>query len=164
MSDLPELTIQRQFNAPPALVWRAWTDPTHLQRWYGPNVETVIHEFSLQPGGVWKNEMKMGKGSNYELMVFQEVAEPEKLVWHHSSADADWNVTSNPMMPNWPQTFLTTAQFSATGGGTQLNFSQSPLNASEAEIATFANALAGMQGGWGKGFDIVEEILAELAA
>ncbi len=144
-------------------MWRAWTDPAHLQRWYGPNVESVIHAYELKPGGVWRNEMKMGKGSNYELMRFQEVVEPEKLVWHHSSADENWNVVSNPMMPNWPQTFLTAAVFTATAGGTALRFSQSPLGATAAEIETFAGALAGMQGGWGMGFDIVETILAELS-
>lgn len=63
MSDLPEFVLDREFNAPRELVWRAWTDPALLQRWYGPGVETVIHEFDLEPGGVWLNEMKMSGGS-----------------------------------------------------------------------------------------------------
>ena len=52
MSDLPEFVLDRVFAAPPELVWRAWTDPEILKRWYGPNVETVIHEFTLEPGDI----------------------------------------------------------------------------------------------------------------
>ena len=47
MSDLPEYILERVFNAPRELVWRAWTDPDVLHRWYGPGVETTIHRFDL---------------------------------------------------------------------------------------------------------------------
>ena len=38
MSDLPEFVTDREFDAPRDLVWRAWTDPELLARWYGPNM------------------------------------------------------------------------------------------------------------------------------
>ena len=56
MSELPEYVLERIFDAPRELVWRAWTDPELLQHWYGPGVETIIHEFDLKPGGAWLNE------------------------------------------------------------------------------------------------------------
>ena len=91
MSDVPELVLDRVFAAPPERVWQAWTDPALLARWYGPNVETVIHRFELEPEGVWLNEMKMSQGASYQKVVFKEVIEPKKLVWHHfSSVDANW--------------------------------------------------------------------------
>ncbi len=62
MSDLPEFAMDRVFDAPRELVWRAWTDPELLHRWYGPGVETVIHKFDLEPCVVWLNEMKMSGG------------------------------------------------------------------------------------------------------
>jgi uncharacterized protein YndB with AHSA1/START domain len=58
MSDIPTYVLERMFDAPRALVWQIWTDPKLLQRWYGPNVETIIHQFDLRPGGAWLNEMK----------------------------------------------------------------------------------------------------------
>jgi len=64
MSDLPEYILDRVFDAPREMVWRAWTDPELLSRWYGPGVETIIHKFDLKPGGVWLNEMKMGDKSD----------------------------------------------------------------------------------------------------
>ena len=45
MSEVPEYVLIRKFDAPRDLVWRAWTDPALLHRWYGPNIETIIHEF-----------------------------------------------------------------------------------------------------------------------
>jgi uncharacterized protein YndB with AHSA1/START domain len=65
MNDLPEYSLGRVFEAPRNLVWRAWTDPKIIQHWYGPGVETVIHEFDLKPGGLWLNEMKWGGNSHY---------------------------------------------------------------------------------------------------
>jgi len=58
MSDLPIYVLERVFDAPRELVWKAWTDPKLLPRWYGPNVETIIHRLDVKPGGLWLNEMK----------------------------------------------------------------------------------------------------------
>lgn len=164
MSDLPEYVLDRVFDAPREMVWRAWTNPELLSRWYGPGIDTIIHKFDLEPGGMWLNEMKWGEKSDLSKMVFQEVVPLEKMVWHHSSTDADWNVVSNPMMPDWPRVLLTTVTFTDDGSKTRVRLSQVPLDATDAEIACFASAMAGMDKGWGSGFKIIEEILAELQA
>lgn len=162
MAELPEYVIDRIFDAPVALVWRAWTDPELLARWYGPGVETIIHKYDLKPGGVWLNEMKWGEKSDLSKMAFVEVVPEQKIVWHHSSTDKDWNVASNPMMPDWPKVLLTTVTFEENGGRTRVRLTQTPMDASAAEIACFTNMMAGMDKGWGSGFEIIEEILGEL--
>ena len=165
MTDLPEYVLERHFKAPRELVWRAWTDPEILQRWYGPGAETIIHEFSLEPGGAWLNEMKWGGNSNFQKVLFQEVVEPERLVWHHHSCtDANWNDATNPMMADWPRLLLTTVTFAADGDTTLVRLSQVPMEASDAEIACFAAAMANMDKGWGAGFAMIEEILNEIRA
>ena len=94
MRELPEFILDRSFDVRRELVWRAWTDPEVLHRWYGPGVETIIHKFDLKPGGLWLNEMKWGGKSNFQKVVFQDVTPPSRLVWHHhSSTDSDWNDT-----------------------------------------------------------------------
>ena len=162
MTDLPRYQTERYFDAPRALVWRAWTDPNLLARWYGPGVETIIHKFDLRRGGLWLNEMKWGETSDLSRMNFQDVVPQERLVWHHSSADAGWNVTTNPMMADWPRVLLTTVTFADAGAHTRVQISMVPLDATEAEIACFGGAMGGMDGGWGKGFAVIDEILAEL--
>ena len=99
MSELPEYISDRIFDAPRELVWRAWTDPELLHRWYGPGIETIIHKFDLKPGGSWLNEMKWGGNSDFSKMVFQEATQLQRLVWHHSSSDSDWNIKADPLGP-----------------------------------------------------------------
>ncbi len=162
MSDLPTFVLDRVFDAPRDLVWKTFTDPNLLARWYGPNVETVIHQLDVTPGGLWLNEMRMGKGSHYERMEYLEVAAPERLVWRHSAADAGWNITANPMMPDWPKVLLTTVIFTEEDGQTRMRLTWVPEGASEAEIACFANALAGLGKGWGAGMEVLTALLKEL--
>lgn len=164
MSELPEYIIDREFDAPREMVWRAWTDPELLARWYGPGVETTIHKFDLKPGGIWLNEMKWGDKSDLSRIVFQEVVPPERLVWHHSSADADWNIIANPMMADWPRVILTTVIFEDMGSRTNVRLTWEPFEATNAEIACFAGAMDGFGKGWGAGFAIMDELLAELQA
>ena len=163
MSDRPEYVLERTFAAPLRLVWRAWTDPEILHRWYGPGAETIVHEFDLEPGGEWLNEMKWGDNSNYQKVVFQEVDEPNKLVWHHHSCtDADWNDATNPMMANWPRLLLTTVTFAEEGDGTKVRLAQTPLEATDDEVSCFAEVMSNMDKGWGVGYTMLDNILEEL--
>lgn len=163
MSELPEYIFDRVFDAPREMVWRAWTDPELLHRWYGPGAETIIHEFDLKPGGSWLNEMKWGGKSLFQKVVFKQVTPPSRLVWHHHSCtDSDWNDTANPMMADWPRLLLTTVNFENMGDKTNVRLSQVPIEATDAEIACFAEAMAGMDKGWGSGYAIMDELFAEL--
>lgn len=52
--EAPHLAISRVFDAPRALVFRAFTDPIHLASWWGPSGHTVCAEgmsFDIRPGG-----------------------------------------------------------------------------------------------------------------
>ncbi len=164
MTELPVYILEREFDAPRALVWRTWTDPELLAKWYGPGVETVIHTLDVQPGGVWLNEMKMGDQSGYQKSEYTEVIEPERLVMLMSTTDAEWNLSPNPMMPDWPATLLTVVTFEEQNGKTKMRLEWSPHEASEAEIACFAGAVENLGKGWGAGMDMLAAMLAELQA
>jgi uncharacterized protein YndB with AHSA1/START domain len=164
MSDSPIYVLERVFNAPRELVWKTWTDPLLLARWYGPNVETIVHRLDVTPGGLWLNEMKMGQRSSYQRSEYTDVVEPERLVCLMSNTDADWNLAPNPMMPDWPRVLLTTVTFEETGGRTKMRLTWAPHEASAAEIACFAAAIDGMGKGWNAGMELLAEMLAELQA
>ena len=51
-----------------------------------------------------------------------------------------------------------------TGAKTKVRLTMVPLDATEAEIACFSAAMAGMDKGWGSGFKVLDEILGELRA
>ena len=164
MSDLPTYVLERVFDAPRELVWKTWTDPKLLPRWYGPNVETIIHHLDVKPGGLWLNEMKMGERSSYQRSEYTEVIKPERLVCLMSNTTADWNIAPNPMMPDWPRVLLTTVTFKEDGANTKMRLTWVPYEASKAEIACFAAAIDGMGKGWNAGMELLAELLVELQA
>jgi uncharacterized protein YndB with AHSA1/START domain len=163
-SDLPTYVLERTFAAPRELVWRAWTDSKWLPRWYGPNVETIIHRLDPKPSGLGLIEMKWNGKSNYQRIEYNEVTPPARLVWLHSNSDANWNVTSSPMMPDWPRVLLTTVTFEEDGGRTGLRLTWVPHEANAAEIACFSAAIDRIGKGWDAGMELLAELLAELRA
>jgi len=164
MTELPTYVLERIFDAPRELVWKTWTDPELIVRWYGPNVETIVHRLDVEPGGLWLGEMKWDDNSHYQRVEYTEVTPPERLVWLHSVSDAEWNVIANPMMPDWPRVLLTTVTFDEDGDQTKMRLTWVPHEASEAEIACFAGAMEGMGKGWGAGMALLEDLLVELQA
>ena len=79
----------REFDAPRELVFSAFTDPTHLARWWGPNgFTTTTSSFDLRPGGVWRFVMHGPDGRDYQNRItFEEVVRPERLVYRHGGGD-----------------------------------------------------------------------------
>jgi uncharacterized protein YndB with AHSA1/START domain len=161
VSDVPTYVLERLFDAPRALVWKAWTDPTLLARWYGPNTETIVHRLDLKPGGLGLVQMKWGGRSNYQRIEYKDVTPPERLVWLHANADANWNVTPSPMMPDWPRLLLTTVTFADEGGRTMLRLTWVPHEASAAEVTCFAAAIERIGKGWSAGMELLAKLLVE---
>ena len=162
MGDLPTYVLEREFDASRELVWRAWTEPELLSRWYGPRAETVVHRLDLEPGGLWLLEMRMGGNSSFQRAEYTEVTAPKRLVWLHSVSDADRNVIANPMLPNWPRVVRSTVTLEDDAPRTRMRFTWVPHEASEAEAAVFANAVGEMGKGWEAGMKLLEGILAEM--
>lgn len=163
MSDLPEYTFKRVFDAPAPLVWKAWTTPELLSRWYGPGATTTIHKFDLKPEGLWLHEMAWGENSNFQKVIFKEIIPERKITWHHHSCtNANWEDISNPMMPDWPHLLLTEVTFAGNEDNTIVILKQIPMEATQAEIDCFTEMMSNMDGGWGSGYKIIDEILKEL--
>ena len=80
-----ELVTTRVFNFPKQLVYRAWTDPEHLKKWWGPTGFTnTFHIFELKPGGRWSFIMHGPEGANYpNESVFVKIVENEQFVFNH---------------------------------------------------------------------------------
>ncbi len=162
MHDLPIYVLEREFDAPCSLVWKSWSQPELLAKWYGPGVETIIHRLDLRAGGLWLNEMKRGDQSYYQRIEYTEVITHRRIVCLMSDCDDQWNVIQNPMMEDWPKILKTIVTFEEIEGKTKMTLTWSPYDASEAEIACFKNAIENFGKGWHSGMDIIAEILFEL--
>lgn len=76
-----EIYSSRELNAPLELAYEAFSNPIHLQKWWGPEGFTnTIHEFDLRPGGKWLLTMHGPEKGHYEnSSIFKNVV-PNKLV------------------------------------------------------------------------------------
>jgi uncharacterized protein YndB with AHSA1/START domain len=91
----PELVVERVFDAPRALVWRAWTDDEQAVKWMGPPTcpaKKIKSDF--RPGGKWRTIL-YGTQQGQDLChggKYLEIVEPERLVYTFA-----WN--DHPEMP-----------------------------------------------------------------
>ena len=155
-----EFNITRLFDAPPELVFKAWTEPEHLSRWFGPKGTVVKSvQMDLRPGGSLLSCMEFNGHASWGKWVFREITPPRKLVYVNSFSDEKGGLTRHPMSQTWPLEMLTTVTFEEQKGKTRLSLAWVPLNANAEEIQTFLGAMEGMKGGWTGSFDNLDSEL-----
>lgn len=105
------IEIVRLIDAPPDLVFKAWSTPHHLGNWFGPRgFTTTTSEFALRPGGVWRFILHGPDGTNYRNHIrFVEVVPSERLVYEQNGGDD----TDSPL-------FHVTVTFAEESGRTRL--------------------------------------------
>jgi uncharacterized protein YndB with AHSA1/START domain len=95
-----DLTVQRVIRAPRAVVWRAWTDPARLERWWVPAPERcTVERLEVRPGGAFVT--RLGGGPHVDA-AFLVVDELERIVFTNA-IDSDWR-------PATPQPVAMTAE------------------------------------------------------
>lgn len=77
-----EIFMEREFNAPRELVFKAYTDPELFKQWMGPRELTMdLEVFESKNGGSWRYISKDQDGNEYAFHgVNHEVAFPERLI------------------------------------------------------------------------------------
>lgn len=95
-----EIVMTRVFDAPPRLVFEAWTNPEHVPHWMlGPEGWTMpVCEIDLRPGGAWRFVWRRSDGTEMEMHgLYREVKPPERLVTTESWG-GDWPETINTLV------------------------------------------------------------------
>jgi uncharacterized protein YndB with AHSA1/START domain len=155
-----ELVITRVFDTPRELVFKAWTEPERLKRWWGPKgFSTPYCKIDLRPGGVFFYCMRSPDGLDVWVKgVFREIVVPERIVLTDAFADAEGNVvppTHYGMSPEWPLETLLTVTFEEHAGG-----KKTKLTLRHAGIPPGAER-DGAQQGWLETVDRLAEYLAK---
>ncbi len=147
------LVIERIFDAPRELVWRAWTEPEHFMRWYGPEGFTVpTCEIDLRVGGRRLIGMRSPDGQEYWTTgVYLEIVPLERFVATESMADEHGNVVG--MGGDAPLETTVTVTLEDLGGG------KTKLTLRQAGWPDDSMA-AGASVGWNQAFDKLAEVFA----
>lgn len=152
------LSVTRTFEAPRSLVFKAWTEPERVVRWWGPKGFTTPYcTIDLRPQGVLHSCMRSPEGRDYwSRNVYREIVEPERIVCTDSFADEQGNPVSPRaygMSPDWPEEALITVTFAEADGRTRLTIEHAPLKPGpERDMC---------QQGWNESLDKLADYLAE---
>ncbi|MEZ6244219.1 MAG: SRPBCC family protein [Phycisphaerales bacterium] len=86
-----EFVLMREFDVPRDLLWKVWTDPAHLAKWWGPTgFSTTTHSQDLREGGSWRFTMHGPDGHDYPNHIrYTTIREPEHLAYEHVEMPGD---------------------------------------------------------------------------
>ncbi|MFG1346363.1 SRPBCC family protein [Xanthobacter autotrophicus DSM 431] len=147
-----ELVLTRLIDAPPAKVYRAWTEPELLKQWFAPLPYTVpFAELDVRPGGVFHTVIRSPDGADFGGRgVYLDVVPGEKLVFT-DVYEPGWHPVEKPFM-----TAIVT--FEDEGGKTRYT--------ARARHFTVEDRLRheemGFHEGWGKATDQLEALAKTL--
>jgi len=136
-----ELTISRFIKAAPAVVWKAWSTPEQLEKWWIPApIECKVIKLDLRPGGAFETRMREGGGAFQPHVdgCFLEIVPDTRLVFT--------TVLTEGWQPAEPWLALTAIiTFEAEGSGTR--YSARVLHKTAADSRKHDEM--GFQEGWG---------------
>ncbi len=144
-----EITITRVFDAPRALVFKAWTDAKVLAQWWGPKGFTnPVCEIDPRVGGALRIHMRAPDGSIYPMKgEIREIVPPERLAFTNIAVDE----AGNHIIEGF-----TTVTFADENGKTRLTLHTRGSAIVEKAVAY----LQGMEMGWTMSIDKLQALLA----
>ena len=148
-----QILITREFNAPKHLVYKAWTTPELVKRWWNANRgEVTIAEIDLRVGGKWRYVMIADGGHEVGFHgEYREIVPNERIV----STEV---YEGMPQGDGPEQGTLNTATFTEAGGRTTLTLL---IQAPSKEIRD-AIIDSGMEAGLQDALDLLEQVAVAL--
>jgi uncharacterized protein YndB with AHSA1/START domain len=140
----PEIVMARVFDAPRAMVFKAFTDPAAIAQWWGPRrFTTRVETMEVRPGGRWRI-VHEGDGREHGFHgVYHDSCAPERLTRTFEYEGSPGNV------------LLETVVFEAVGDRTRVT-TQSVF---QSVAARDGMVKAGMESGGRESFDRLAELL-----
>ena len=145
MSPELDLTFSRTVSSPVSHLWKGWTNPEVLKKWFCPLPwRTVACEIDLRPGGRFRTVMQGPNGERQEGEgVYLEVVPEKRLVWTNALVAGYRPAPA----PETDLGFLFTAIVEFESKGDQTLYRATVLHRSEAERDMHARM--GFEQGWG---------------
>jgi uncharacterized protein YndB with AHSA1/START domain len=150
-----EILITRTFNAPPRVVFEAWTRPDLVRRWWTPKSRRVSMpqcDAVVRPGGHYRYVLQLANGSQFAFSGrYREVTPPSRLVYTQI-----FEPTAGGAKPD-DEAVVVTVTFDEEDGKTHL-ISSSMCPSKEVRDAIIAS---GMEGGMRETMDLLEALVSQ---
>jgi len=159
-----DLVLTRTIDAPPALIWKAWTDPEHIKKWWTPAPWTTVEcEMDLRPGGIFRTVMRSPEGQDFPgVGCFLELVENERIAWTNALEPgfrpATNDAASEQDLDCHSLIFTAIVTLEEQAGGTQ--YTARVLHKDEAGRKRHEEM--GFHDGWGKCLDQLAALMARL--
>lgn len=139
-----QILITREFDAPKHLVYRAYTTPELVRRWWcGQRGEVTVCEIDLRPGGNWRYVLRANAGFDVAFHgTYQEIVPNERIV------------STEVFEPMPDAAALNTVAFSETDGRTTLTI----LVEHKSQQFRDIQLQSGMEDGMNESFDLLEQL------
>lgn len=141
--------LEQSYDAPAALVYRAWADAEQLARWWGPEGMSIrVLESDIRVGGALRYAMGAGDFVMWGRFSFLELVPGERVVFVDSMLDEAGAPARMPHAPEFPTRLLTTVVLTEAGGRTTVRLTVTPFEATPAELAAFDAMKHSIGGGY----------------
>ncbi len=123
--EITMLFITHIFDSPLNEMWKAWTKPESVMKWWGPkNFTAPVVKIDLKEGGSYLYSMRSPEGEDFwSTGIYKEIVPMERIVSTDSFADSDGKVVSAShygMSGDWPLELTVTVTFEEDDGKTKL--------------------------------------------
>ena len=142
-----DLVVTRIIDAPIELVWKAWADPEHVMKWWGPKYYTSPScKIDLREGGRYvfcmRAPQNQGGQDSYTAGVFKKIVPMELLEFTQGMSDQDGNPIDPAqagMPPDFPKSIRTVVTFKRFRGDmTELTVTEYAWPASQMMVYSIA--------------------------
>jgi uncharacterized protein YndB with AHSA1/START domain len=118
-----DLVFSRVFDAPVERVWRAWTDPEQVMRWWGPDHFTCpLARIDLREGGTslvcMRAPKEFGGQDMYSTWTYTKIVPLRRIEYLHHFADKHGNrvhPSAQGLPPDMPEEVRNAVSFEAAG-------------------------------------------------
>ncbi|MBB2480460.1 SRPBCC domain-containing protein [Bacillus sp. APMAM] len=160
-----EIAITRVFDAPRELLFKAWTEPEHFAKWWGPKRFTLeVVKMDARSGGEFLGIQTSldGKEVMWGKFAYQEVVEPDKVTYIRSFSDEQGNTVRAPFSLSWPLEIMNIITLEDDEGKTVLKLKGFPVNASAEEQENYKRMAPKLQQDLESTFDQLANYLVSL--